>query len=262
MQAIERLSPSDLLYKYQSLATDGLVVRACKSISENYLYWADPTGFNDPFDCQPAIVFEGSVRDRNAATKRTVNAVYSGKPRRERRQLVKTTGAVSRKSTIETIKDNNKLELSNSGVCCLSEHNDNILMWSHYGDNHSGLCLGFQISDQAIDFARASKVAYSEFRPVINLIHDLTEQNIFNATMLTKSKQWSYESEWRMIERNILKRERLYPPSALVQVIFGARTKPDDCSKILSAIEISGARPKLLKAEIDETRFKINLVEL
>jgi hypothetical protein len=36
MLAIERLSPSDLLYKYQSLATDELVDRACKSISENY----------------------------------------------------------------------------------------------------------------------------------------------------------------------------------------------------------------------------------
>lgn len=29
------------------------------------------------------------------------------------------------------------------GVVCLSEHGDDILMWSHYSDGHQGFCLEF-----------------------------------------------------------------------------------------------------------------------
>jgi hypothetical protein len=93
-------------------------------------------------------------------------------------------------------------------------------------------------------------------------MHSIEGESFFDATFLTKTEQWNYESEWRMIERNITERRRPYPPSALVEVIFGARIKLDDRTKILSAIEVSGATPKLLKAEIDETRFQINLVKL
>jgi hypothetical protein len=92
-------------------------------------------------------------------------------------------------------------------------------------------------------------------------MHSIEGESFFDATFLTKAEQWSYESEWRMIERNITERRRPYPPSALVEVIFGARIEPDHFSKVRLAVDASGATPKFFKAEIDETRFNINLVE-
>jgi Protein of unknown function (DUF2971) len=262
MQAIHRAAPYDPLYKYQSLATPELVDRVCKSISGNYLYWADPTKFNDPFDCQPALIFEGSNAELKTIRQRAANVIQRSKSRKERRLSAKASAAIPKVWVVQAMKKANEGYLAQFGVCSLSDCNNSILMWSHYSSNHSGICLGFQPSRQAIDFSGAAKVEYSQTRPVINLIHGIKGQNFFDATFLTKAEQWSYESEWRMIEQNITERRRIYPSSALVQVIFGARIKPDDRTKILSAIEVSGATPKLLKAEIDETRFQINLVKL
>jgi hypothetical protein len=262
MQAIHRAAPYDPLYKYQSLAILGLVDRVCESISGNYLYWADPTKFNDPFDCQPALIFEGSKAELKTIRQRAANVMQPHKTRNERRLSARASAAIPEDWVIKGMKKGTQDHLAKFGVCSLSDCNDSILMWSHYSSNHSGICLGFRPSRQAVDFAGAAKVEYSQSRPVTNLIHGIRGQHFFDATFLTKAEQWSYESEWRMIEANITERRRTYLPSALVSVIFGARIEPDHCSKILSAIEVSGATPKILKAEIDETRFKINLVEL
>lgn len=42
--------------------------------------------------------------------------------------------------------------LRNSYVCCFSETNDNFLMWSHYANKHSGVCMEFTIKDNAFPF--------------------------------------------------------------------------------------------------------------
>ncbi len=31
------------------------------------------------------------------------------------------------------------------GVICFSERSDSLLMWSHYADNHNGICIEFDI---------------------------------------------------------------------------------------------------------------------
>mgnify|MGYP002227506002 FL=1 len=32
-------------------------------------------------------------------------------------------------------------------VGCFSERNDSLLMWSHYADEHRGLCIGYNLHD-------------------------------------------------------------------------------------------------------------------
>jgi hypothetical protein len=32
-------------------------------------------------------------------------------------------------------------------ILCFSRNWDNLLLWSHYGDSHTGVCLGFEIPD-------------------------------------------------------------------------------------------------------------------
>jgi hypothetical protein len=128
MLAIQRALPSDLLYKYQLLATDELVDRAYKSISENYLYWADPTGFNDPFDCRTAYIFEGSQKERRAVRMRAANAMHPEKSRRERRLSAKRSPEIPDEQIIRIMKLGDDLEIGKFGICCLSDCSDSILM--------------------------------------------------------------------------------------------------------------------------------------
>ena len=32
-------------------------------------------------------------------------------------------------------------------ILCFSRNWDNLLLWSHYGDSHTGVCLGFDIAE-------------------------------------------------------------------------------------------------------------------
>jgi hypothetical protein len=54
----ERVGLGTTLYRYRALSDDSQIQRVCESIRESYLYWASPSEFNDPFDMQPAYVFE------------------------------------------------------------------------------------------------------------------------------------------------------------------------------------------------------------
>ena len=63
------------------------------------------------------------------------------------------------------------------GMCCLTPHKDNLLMWAHYSFNHQGFCVGFNTTklnlflkslalyDKVIELL---KVSYSVIMPNIN----------------------------------------------------------------------------------------------
>lgn len=106
--------------------------------------------------------------------------------------------------------------LSKLTVTCFSASGwDNQLMWSHYADSYSGICVeyDFEKMDKFIGFM--APVKYSPVRPTISLkdlglsefkkdengkliTEDLNVNAIFNA-LLAKNKCWSYEEEWRII---------------------------------------------------------------
>ncbi|WP_395602850.1 DUF2971 domain-containing protein [Pseudomonas sp. A1230] len=91
---------------------------------------------------------------------------------------------------------------SRIGVLCLSEKNDDLLMWAHYADCHKGFVIEF---DSECDFFNRTlgpkdsfrhlrKVDYSQKRPAV-MLTQTNDQEIF----LTKSDHWAYEAEWRMM---------------------------------------------------------------
>jgi hypothetical protein len=98
------------------------------------------------------------------------------------------------------------------GILCLSEKYDNLIMWSHYCQNHQGFVLGLR-SDSAFFDQRKSekdplrflrKVQYKEERPEMTLFDPrMSDQEygdyILDNTLLTKSIHWSKEEEWRII---------------------------------------------------------------
>lgn len=101
-----------------------------------------------------------------------------------------------------------------SRVSCFSERNDSILMWSHYADEHKGFVLGY---DFRTDFNKEvldslypviySKKRYDATDAIRYLVGELVkmrnninqDQLFILAAALYKSKDWSYEKEWRII---------------------------------------------------------------
>ena len=166
---------------------------------------------------------------------------------------------------------------SNVGVLSLSATNDNVLMWAHYTNQHTGFVIGFDTTQDAwVESGRlngppgeAFEIVYSATSPAPVSIIDTTPEHIW----YTKSSEWKYEQEWRLT-RWIPKAPKTatgqdgesvplfpFPPEALSQIIFGYHASDVLQGEILEVI----TRPPYkgvtwAQAELDPDEFKLNIV--
>jgi DNA-directed RNA polymerase subunit RPC12/RpoP len=120
--------------------------------------------------------------------------------------------------------DNARQDSMKLGVFCLTEANDNILMWSHYADGHRGFCIEFERSESnELGGESCVPVIYPKDNAVPNFkLKALAERKAFARIATTKAKLWVYEKEWRMISRD--PGGGLYPiPGRISAIIFGLR---------------------------------------
>lgn len=91
------------------------------------------------------------------------------------------------------MKDFKKARNNDTGLLCFSTNWTNPLLWSHYGEKHTGVCLGFNLKKGI-----AHPVRYEENRLMARLREnnggfvigaDLKEQ-----LLLTKSYHWMSET--------------------------------------------------------------------
>jgi hypothetical protein len=101
------------------------------------------------------------------------------------------------------------------GICSFTYIMDNILMWSHYADSNSGICLAFNrdklMDDENFKVDHFDVVKYDINTPEVNFRLDDNGQGILGSNDIffsQKNKVWKYEKEYRAV--------RLYgPPNAV-----------------------------------------------
>jgi hypothetical protein len=111
------------------------------------------------------------------------------------------------------------------GLLCFSEDWHDPLMWSHYGDRHRGICLGFDAANDIL-----TGINYSPKRLLLVSHGGSLTQQTENLLLTTKFARWEYEKERRMrvLLREVVRDgEDYFRPLdqalRLVQVIAGAR---------------------------------------
>lgn len=127
-------------------------------------------------------------------------------------------------------------------ITCFTEKPDSILMWSHYAENHTGVCLyygiqtleTYQMLDKGYLMEYIHPVQYSaDASEQIAMFRDLVISQAKNGkynrndalrfsmiNSLTKSLDWSYEQEWRMV----LNLGQIENPPEIMRYL---RVKPD-----------------------------------
>lgn len=250
-----------ILYKYRSLNGNSQE-RTLDIIQNCRLYWPSPIDFNDPFDCRPLHIYEGTPSQHKLNAKRAANYFGDGKNRPDRRRQTKENRKLSPDDIVRSLDKSNEHLLSKMGVCSLAERPDSLLMWSHYADSHKGICLGFEPSIDAIDFACAFPVKYSTSRPVLNAIRPFDANENAEKSVLTKYEGWSYERERRMIDQKISERKKPFPPSALIQIIFGTQCSQDVYELVAQAVYQSECKPKFFQAKQSKEEYSLVFHEL
>lgn len=157
-------------------------------------------------------------------------------------------------------------------VTCLSKKPNNILMWSHYSNKHRGFCVEYDLRKMHSIDARLMlfPVIYSKTRPTIpvSLIGFSDTKNIkintdpvamkdMILTLLTKSDEWDYEEEWRIIlPREKFKAEdnQCIEERIVSKVYLGANISSENEKLIRKAV---GNRIPIEKLYISPEKFEL-----
>lgn len=240
------------LYKYRSLSNESReytldIFRKCE------LYFSSPSEFNDPFDCKlpPSVV----SKEMLAATLAQRNSLEY-KP-----EDVK--GAVMANEDLENrFKEAVDNVMNRHGVCCFSRKNADILMWSHYGDCHQGICLEFDVTQNPDFFVIPMNIRYQDVYPKIN-VSDLKGIDSYTKALLcTKYSAWAYEEEVRVYKDN--HQTYSFNPAALKSVCFGCKAAEgliEEVKQVISDNQALG-HVRFYKAVMDHDAYKLNIVDL
>lgn len=197
-----------ILYKYRNFEKNNSYKNHFDILSEGLVYFANPNDFNDPFDCQIPIDYHEFIRNPDAI-KEFIIQHYKKNPN--------SFNGISLDDAIKKalIGNLNNLEFVNNfqketvdnlnksfGILSLSKDFDNINLWSHYSNAHTGFCFGIN-TEQLLKLHSINSIApinYVADYPIISPLKEgmeaLTEQ------LLAKSESWSNENEYRIILRN------------------------------------------------------------
>lgn len=116
-------------------------------------------------------------------------------------------------------------------VACLTYDPLNILMWSHYANKHTGICLGFY--DETLTYA----VHYTDDFPIIDFDEKIPNKRImqFHKMLNCKARMWEYEQERRICLVPGTPNELSYP-GELFMVAFGINSQQKDIEEIKEII--------------------------
>lgn len=147
-------------YKYRSMANAEVIKWVERIVLHNELYFAAAKTFNDPFDLRPIFSLDAPKTTQIKEFERLSRKFEPGLNREQRRtqakEVVKNSlGRKTIKTTEEGIqREHARLITEDVGVYCVSATCDDILMWSHYGDYHRGICLEFDGHTESPRFLR------------------------------------------------------------------------------------------------------------
>lgn len=222
---------SGLLHRYYFINED-----LKKSLQDNYLWFSDPLVFNDPFDCNLEVCCNGTFEEILAYF---CQLKLAGIINASNQSLIDRAGflaanpfemeRLSKKQDMDTI--------SKLGICCFSEKKDSLLMWSHYADKYKGLCLTFDITKDLDLFGKQLfAVEYPHKYPIHRFPADFRKFHLYRFLIATKSVEWAYEREVRIVwdHHNPPFRERIpFNKKALVGVTFGHKCCPKNQQQII-----------------------------
>lgn len=237
------------VYKYRAFSHHTLDM-----LVEDRLYFADPSTFNDPLDTKPRLdpdidnpalerVLELLVVQRvEAELKAAAKTIrYKGtktlehiarqsqsafKRRLEDLRYHATNPEITAADPLQLLLaaevEAELLRRYDKGIVALGARADCPLMWSHYGDQHNGICIGYSIPADA----SVHRVRY-DAEPLVkaSLVEAMldgeagAQGQVDEAVLLRKAPAWKYENEWRLIGN----RGAQDNPLELSEVVFGLR---------------------------------------
>lgn len=124
-------------------------------------------------------------------------------------------------------------------LLALSETSNNILMWSYYGERHSGMVVGVEVVDPQ---AETIPIDY-----VHNLDIELEHDDVAKRILSKKYDLWCHEREHRVFVRTPFVKVDVH------ELIFGVGTKPE-VKKLVTSIALK-FHPNLRVTQLNKNQL-------
>src|ERR1017187_4665739 len=185
------------------------------TLRDQKIHCSNPANLNDPWDCKPWLdslslqdpgVFQKAMTwwhhqaaQAKAILRPDLKQRWEASLRSDPKKLAKFMD--------EQSKDIQRM-VSERRIYCLTPDADSTLMWSHYANNHRGICLEFSVDNPL--FCKALQVLYASEYPLW-IPHEFEAQQARTIEMiLTKAEDGRYEKEFRLI--NLRRSPKLTQP--------------------------------------------------
>ncbi|WP_072389383.1 DUF2971 domain-containing protein [Hyphomicrobium sp. CS1BSMeth3] len=256
--------PPKRLYKYRAFSN-----RVLDMLVADELYYANPSDFNDPLDSRPSLEADLDVDALESLLKRLVEARTQAQMNAAAKVIkyrgprtIEQITRLSRSRAIQLLREvrydagnpmyeaedpyrflltqyleEELLRRYDRGIVSFGTRATCPLMWSHYGDQHRGLCAGYSVPLEAAGYLH--KMSYGGSRAVRASdiaamdVDEAARCRVDEAVLLRKAKSWRYELEWRLLGT----RGANQSPLELEEVVFGIRCQLTVKYTIVKALE-------------------------
>ncbi len=228
------------LYKFRSFGANTL-----RMLCQSEVYYSKPSEFNDPLEFSPTVIPDVSLGELENLYRQMIGEELSCENLKGFRYHSdedgdhRLTDEFYQKRIVDAIKTWLDIKMRYQGVLSLSGKWDSPLMWSHYADDHKGICIEYDASISACVAPRRIDYEGGRGIPVSDIIDWVlgdsasAKEKIEQKYFYTKAAQWKYEDEWRYIE-NIEDNQRSRPaPFHITGIYFGMRCDKSVISSIV-----------------------------
>lgn len=250
---------------------------AIKILENLTLKITPPNKLNDPFEILPSsyknVTQENVTEYYNKLAKREFEKIYEEALQDGFRGTIQEFLENFDEQKIiedlaETIPNRDFTKLKNVfseifGVVSFSQNNNNILMWSHYADQHQGIVIGFD----STKFGKKSlKVEYSYKRVELTFGNNKTTMKFKKEVenlIQRKAKNWEYEKEYRMLLelKDLQKKGNDYflgfNVNIIDMIIFGSRISKTTKKKIMGMKLLN--KVKFFESNLSKSKFELDI---
>jgi len=263
--------PPPILYKYRCWSDPN----HRRLLTCNEAFFSSASRFNDPFDCRIPIRYD--LMTDEEIRQKCLQQAQMDRPGASEEELNRIAREVEKRShfrdpdaIIDVQKKWQNVVFSEFGVFSLSEDYVNILMWSHYADCHEGFCVGFDRQSLELEMGRLKDrgmkthgfpVIYEEEYPTI--LPDNTDNlDEMKRMLLTKSKLWEYEKEWRVLLLSKTNQAVTLDDGVFAEVVLGCSMAEQDKKEIIEVVRNKNRPIRVYQAKRKEREFGLDLERL
>ncbi len=165
--------------------------RLFESLTRSNIYFARPSHLNDPLDCR--------VNIRESVERAILKSQPESRPKLEKLHAE------------DWFYKKAKTKFEDIGVCSFSREQKNPLMWSHYADDHRGVCLKYHFPESFFNYPIIGweDVKYGSYPLTDWLVQNANEVDttdgsdfmleLIQIALIVKAQAWEHEQEARIV---------------------------------------------------------------